>query len=204
MEARLEEAQSQLDKANMNAAKLLGQLNSTTMSALSSSKSEKLPDPEPFNGKRDDLPSFVAGLRLKLLVNHDRYLTIRERLTYAFSRLTGSTKSQVLPFVTASSVNFDDVEALIAHLKLSFGDSDCKGTAQQQIQGLCQKNCEFSVYLAEFNRYVQDTEYNEEAMKSVLMTGLLEEMQKLLIHVNTQNMNLQQLISHCQGLDNRS
>ena len=100
-------------------------------------------------------------------------------------------------------VNFADERSLFSHLKLTFGDSDCKETAQCQIQTLHQRNQEFSIYFAEFNHYVQNTEYNDEVKKSALMMGLSEELKKLLIHSDMQNMNLQKLASHCQKLDNQ-
>lgn len=100
-------------------------------------------------------------------------------------------------------MNFPDEEALIAHLELAFGDPDRKGTAQRQVQTLRQKNREFSAYFAEFNRYVQDTGYNDEAKKAALMVGLSQELKGLLVHSDTQDMGLQKLASHCQKLDNR-
>ena len=100
-------------------------------------------------------------------------------------------------------VNFADEGSLFSHLKLTFGDPDHKGTAQCQIQTLHQRNQEFSIYFAEFNHYVQDTGYNDEVKKSALMMRLSEELKKLLIHSDTQNMGLQKLASHCQKLDNQ-
>ena len=100
-------------------------------------------------------------------------------------------------------VNFADEKSLFSHLKLAFGNPDHKETAQCQIQTLHQRNWEFSIYFAEFNHYVQNTEYNDEAKKSALMMELSEELKKLLIHSDMQNMGLQKLASHCQKLDNQ-
>ena len=99
-------------------------------------------------------------------------------------------------------VNFADERSLFSHLKLTFGDLDHKETAQCQIQTLHQRNWEFSIYFAEFNHYVQDTGYNDEAKKSALMMRLSEELKRLLVHSDMQNMSLQKLASHCQKLDN--
>lgn len=207
MQIRLEEARRQLNQSNHEGQRLQAQLSELhtpgTTPGAQTSKSEKLPDPEPYDGKRSELQSFIASLRLKLIHNRDRFPTASERLTYAFSRLSGSARNQILPYVTATGVNFADEEALITHLELAFGDPDRKGTAQRQIQVLRQKNREFSAYFAEFNRYVQDTGYNDEAKKSALMVGLSEELRSLLIHSNTEDMTLQELASHCQKLDNR-
>lgn len=207
LETRLEEARKQLHQSNHEGQRLQEQLNQaytpTSTPGEKTLRSEKLPDPEPFDGKRSELQPFIASLRLKLLHNRDRFPTASERLTYAFSRLAGSARNQILPYVTRTGVNFADEEALIAHLELAFGDPDRKGTAQRQVQTLRQRNREFSAYFAEFNRYVQDTGYNDEAKKAALMVGLSEELKGLLVHSDTQDMGLQELASHCQKLDNR-
>ena len=100
-------------------------------------------------------------------------------------------------------MNFADERSLFSHLKLTFDNSDHKETAQCQIQTLHQRNWEFSIYFAEFNHYVQNTEYNNEVKKSALMMRLSEELKRLLIHSDMQNMSLQKLTSHCQKLDNQ-
>jgi uncharacterized protein DUF4939 len=213
LQERLKELQQQLNQANHEGRLLQEQLDEarrhqTGPPTLTSqpdrmTKSEKIPDPEPFDGKRSELAPFIASLRLKLLMNRDRFPTVQERLTYAFSRLAGNARNQILPYVTATGIGLEDEEALIAHLELAFGDPDRKGTAQRCIQTLRQKNREFSVYFAEFNRHVQDTGYNDEAKKSALMAGLSDELKALLIHTDTQEMNVQELAAHCQKLDSR-
>src|SRR5438046_9323547 len=48
-------------------------------------KSERLPDPEKFTGKRNELRPFLAQLKNKLEGNADRYPSDQERLRYALS-----------------------------------------------------------------------------------------------------------------------
>ena len=50
-------------------------------------KSDRLPDPPIFSGKRKDLPTFIRKLKYKLEGNADRYFSERARLLYAYSRL---------------------------------------------------------------------------------------------------------------------
>ena len=166
-------------------------------------KSEKLSDSELFDDKHSELQLFLASLHLKLIHNHDWFSTVFKHLTYFFSCLTGNIQNQILSYVTVMGVNFADERSLFSHLELAFGNSDHKGTPQCQIQTLHQRNWEFSIYFAEFNHYVQNTEYNDEAKKSALMIGLSEELKRLLIHSDMQNMSLQKLTSHCQKLDNQ-
>ena len=84
----------------------------------------------------------------------------------------------------------------------SFGDPDQQGTAQTTIQRLCQRNQDFSTYLAEFNRHVEYTKWNEETKKSALLAGISDELCQLLITVNTTTLNLEDLTHTLQIIDN--
>ena len=88
-------------------------------------------------------------------------------------------------------------------MKNVFEDSDWQGTAQITIQWLCQWNQDFSTYLAEFNRHVRYTQWNEEAKKSALLAGISDELRQLLITVNTTGLNLESLTRTLQSIDNR-
>ena len=207
MQTHLDEAQKQLNQSNHESQLLQEQLNQTHTSVFISDaqtlKSEKLSDSELFDDKHSELQLFLASLHLKLIHNHDQFSTVFKHLTYSFSCLTDNVWNQILSYVTVMGMNFADERSLFSHLKLTFDDPDHKETAQCQIQTLHQRNWEFSIYFAEFNCYVQNTEYNDEAKKSALMMKLSEELKGLLIHSNMQNMSLQKLTSHCQKLDNQ-
>ena len=206
MQTHLEKAWKQLNQFNHEGQLLQEQLNQTHTLVFTPDaqtlKSEKLSDSEFFDSKHSELQPFLASLHLKLIYNHDWFPMTSECLTYSFSCLTGNTQNQILSYVTVMGVNFTDEESLFSHLELAFGDSDCKETAQCQVQTLHQRNQEFSIYFAEFNHYVQDTGYNDEVKKFMLMVRLSEELKGLLVHSDTQNMSLQKLASHCQKLDN--
>ena len=60
-------------------------------------RSEKLPDPPVFTGKRRELRSFLSRLRNKLTSNADRYPTEANRLYYALSRLGGEVANLIEP-----------------------------------------------------------------------------------------------------------
>ena len=206
MQTHLDEVWKQLNQSNHESQLLQEQLNQAHTSVFTSDaqtlKSEKLSDSEFFDDKCSELQFFLASLHLKLIHNHDQFSTVFKHLTYSFSCLTDNVWNQILSYVTVMGMNFADERSLFSHLKLAFGNSDHKETAQCQIQTLHQRNWEFSIYFAEFNCYVQNTEYNDEVKKSALMMRLSEELKRLLIHSDMQNMNLQKLASHCQKLDN--
>ena len=88
-------------------------------------------------------------------------------------------------------------------MKNAFRDPDWQGTAQTTIQWLCQRNQDFSTYLAEFNCHIEYTQWNEEAKKSALLTEISDELCQLLITVNTTGLNLGSLTCTLQLIDNR-
>ncbi|KAK4183472.1 hypothetical protein QBC35DRAFT_418884, partial [Podospora australis] len=55
----------------------------------STSLSEKLPDPEKFDGSRANLRRFTQQVYGKMIANADRFPTPQGRLTYVAGRLTG-------------------------------------------------------------------------------------------------------------------
>ena len=88
-------------------------------------KSERLPDPEKFTGKRNELRPFLAQLKNKLEGNADRYPSERERLRYGLSRVAGDAALTVKPF------NPTSLAALVEILEASYGDPNRQATAQQ-------------------------------------------------------------------------
>lgn len=61
--------------------------------------SERLPDPEKFEGDRKDLRRFVSQIHEKMNVNRDRFPTPQSRMTYVTNRLRGAPYSQILPYI---------------------------------------------------------------------------------------------------------
>jgi len=62
-------------------------------------KSDRLPDPPIFSGKRKDLPTFIRKLKYKLEGNADRYFSERARLLYAHSRLERDPVTLIDPLI---------------------------------------------------------------------------------------------------------
>ncbi|TKA54567.1 hypothetical protein B0A49_13613 [Cryomyces minteri] len=154
---------------------------------------EKLPDPEKFDG----------NLRLKLHGNSDRYPSEQLKLFYAYSRLEGAATAQLLPYVQGSVINLVDIEAFVKILETCFGDPDRQATAQRELAQLRQSNRDFHAYLADFQRIVADTGYtDEEAKISALSQGISSELRNLMIH-HDRPKTLVEYTALLQNLDNR-
>ena len=140
--------------------------------------SEKLPDPELYDGDKQKLQSWTYSLRVKLAGNADRYPSESSKIQYSVGRLTGKALDQVEPRVKKDgTIDFAMANDLITYLEVAFGDPDEKGTSQRELQNLRQTNRTFSDYLANFRRIADRTGYDEEAKRAALLAGLSTEIQ---------------------------
>ena len=136
------------------------------------------------------------------MMNADCYPSSQDKLWYTITWVSDKVKDQILPYCIDNTVDLTDLSAFKKLMKNMFKDSDWQGTAQITIQQLCQWNQDFSTYLAEFNRHVRYTQWNEKAKKSALLTGISDELCQLLITVNTTGLNLESLTHTLQSNDN--
>jgi len=141
-------------------------------------RSEKLPDPPVFTGKRRELRSFLSRLKNKLTGNADRYPTEANRLYYALSRLGGDAADLVEPLQPNS------VQSLVVLLEATYGDPNRQATAQRKINHMTQEKKSFPVYFSEFNRYARETGWNDSALINSLVESLSPELKTSLIGVD--------------------
>jgi hypothetical protein len=161
------------------------------------------PDPDKFNGNKDELLQFTTQLKLKLNINADHYTSSKSDIAYAISRLEGNALSQILPLVkSATNVDILNIDAFFKILEAAFGDPDKKGTAQRKIRSLRQTNKPFHEYLADFQRYIVDTDYNEDARLAALIEGLSQELKNMLMYIPTPR-TMVEAIETLQSLENR-
>lgn len=165
--------------------------------------SEKLPDPELYDGDKQKLRSWTCSLRLKLARNADHYPTEASKIRYSVSRLTGKALDQVEPKVKKDgTIDFATTNDLIIYLEIAFGDPDEKGTSQRELQNLRQTNRAFSDYLADFRRMADRTGYGEEAKRAALLAGLSQETQQALVVLDLPE-PLEEVIAKVQKIDNK-
>ena len=82
-------------------------------------RSERLPDPPEFTGKKKYLPTFIRALRNKLEGNADRFTSPRAMFLYAQTRVTGDAALVLEPLYDRDVTNVDQ---LIYFLESSYGD----------------------------------------------------------------------------------
>ncbi len=144
-----------------------------------STKSEKLPDPPMFDGDRKELRPFVTKLRMKLHDNADRFPTDTNRVNYAMSRLEGDAARTMDPFYRNGT--FSSVEVFISLLERTYDDASRKHSAATKLEGLKQRNREFTSFYSEFLGLVGELEWNEAAKVDALRRKVSDEVRAQLI-----------------------
>ena len=154
--------------------------NTPTISPPPSAKSDRLPDPPMFSGKRRDLPTFIRKLRYKLEGNADRYPSERARLLYAHSRLERDPVTLIDPLMDK---DISTVDQLVSFLQATYGDPNKEITAWSKLDNLKQGKRSFLTHFAEFRRLVADTELNEAGMISHLRRTLSDDLRRAMIGI---------------------
>lgn len=211
IQERLREAQENVSIAEGVATELRIQLTqsraiqaaltSATSSASGSSfepASVRIPDPDKYDGNKDQLRNFILQIRLKT----SSLLDDQAKLRYTISLLKGAALDQVAAFVQNDRINIDNLDMLIKILETAFGDPDRKATAETKLLSLRQANRDFSSYFAEFQRYASEVEWNSAAKLARLRNGLAQELLNDLVTI-TEPENFTDFAALCQRLDNK-
>jgi hypothetical protein len=143
-------------------------------------RSERLPDPPAFSGKKKDLPLFLTKLRYKLKGNADRFPNEESRLIYAHSRLERDPATLVDPLMDK---DITTVEQLVQFLEATYGDPNRELTAWSRLDNLKQGKKNFLSHFADFRRLVADTNLNEGAQINQLRRSLSDELRRAMVGV---------------------
>ena len=136
-------------------------------------------------------------------MNVDRYVDDRVKLIYVINRLKEDVMNQINSYiVTNEIINLKNVKIIFFKLKLIFDDSDKKIIAQNKLQNLRQKNREFHIYLAEYQRFASNNDYNEEIKKSLLLNKFSDELKTVLVIIELSN-TIDQIVALLQKLNNK-
>jgi hypothetical protein len=141
-------------------------------------RTDRLPDPPLFNGRRKDLPAFVRKLKYKLEGNADRYPNERSRLLYAHSRLEKDAVALIDPLMDK---DIHTVDQLVTFLEATYGDPNKELTALSRLSGLRQGKRSFTSHFAEFRRLAADTGLNEIGLIASLRNSLSHELQRAMV-----------------------
>ena len=174
-----------------------------TPASESSRVSERLPDPEKFEGDRKDLRRFTSQVQEKLTVNRDRFPTPQSRMAYVTSRLRGDPYAQVLPYIRNGVCQLKDYDEILDLLDRAFGDPNRVNNARKSLFRLRQSNKDFSTFFAEFQRLALEGDMPEESLSTLLEEAISRELKGMLLHHEPPSRDYRPLAKFLQGLENR-
>lgn len=166
--------------------------------------SERIPDPEKFDGNRNDLSRFVDQISAKLAVNRDRFPSSRERKVYVVNRLSGLAYQQIRPYIRLGVPQLPDYEQILEILEKAFGDPNRSSRAAQKLREIKQANREFNTFYAEFQRLALDSGLDEISLVPILEKAISRELKQLLVSSRPSGDDIHSLANHLQDLDTRS
>lgn len=174
-----------------------------SLSAASAQLSERLPDPDKFEGDRKDLRRFVSQIKEKMTVNYDRFPTSQSRMAYVTNRLKGAPYAQVLPYIHNGVCQLSDYGEVLEILERAFGDPNRARNARNDLYRLRQGNKEFSIFFAEFQRLAMEGDMPEAALPTMLEQAINRELKAMLLHHDLPNGDYMTLARFLQNLENR-
>jgi len=174
-----------------------------SVSASSTRLSERIPDPEKFEGDRRDLRRFVSQVYEKMKGNEDRFPTPQSRMRYVTSRLKGIPYEQILPYIHKGDCTLRDYEEILHILERAFGDPNRARNARNELFKLRQNNKEFSVFFAEFQRLGLEGQMAEDSLSTLLEQSINRELRGMLMHSEPPTREYHQFAKTLQDLENR-
>ena len=199
-QARTSELEHQLTEQRLISPRL-AQVSSPLTTNV---KPADIPDPDTFDGTRDNLRPFITKLRLKIAGNTAKFPDVQHQLRYAFSFLRGAAYNTMEPHLHNNEVGFASLDEFTEVLRIAFGDPDEVKTAVRKLDALRQNNKEFSQYYAEFQRLITILQYDDQAKCHALERGLNREIKDALVHQDSPpDETFTQFVARLNRLDNR-
>jgi hypothetical protein len=165
--------------------------------------SERLPDPDTFDGSRADLRRFTTKIHQKMKRNRDRFPDAQNRMSYVTGRLTGSAYAQILPYIVNGDCLLPDYEDVLKVLERAYGDPNRVSNAQNELYRLRQKNKDFATFFADFQRLALEGEMAEDALPTMLEQAISKELRQMLLHHDPPSRDYHQYAVFLQELENR-
>lgn len=175
----------------------------TTSPSETNRLSERLPDPEKFEGTKTDLRRFTAQVRAKMNANRDRFYTAQSRVAYVASRLGAIPYAQVLPYMKGEQYLLSDYEDVLKLLERAFGDPNRVNNARKALFALRQAHREFGAFFAEFQRLALEGEMSEDSLSTLLEQAISKELKSQLMNVSPPSRKFHEYAAFLQDLENR-
>ena len=126
-----------------------------------------------FAGDRRYLKGFLAKMNLIFMISPDRFPTDETKVIYIISRLYGNAMNWAASLIENQDPCFLDYDAFIAKINSVYGSFDSTFVANQKLRTIRQRQLgDVRNYILEFNRYADESSWNEEAKMDAFLAGL--------------------------------
>jgi len=126
-----------------------------------------------FAGDRRYLKGFLAKMNLIFMISPDRFPTDETKVIYVISRLYGNAMNWAASLIENQDPCLLNYDAFIAKINSVYGSFDSTFVANQKLRTIRQRRVgDVRNYILEFNRYADESSWNEEAKMDAFLAGL--------------------------------
>jgi len=137
-----------------------------------------------FAGDRKYLKGFLAKMELIFLLYPERFPGDEDKVVYIISRFYGKAMNWAATLIEHRDPCLSKYEAFIGRIKSFFGNSDATYVANQMLRNIRQRNLGgIQGYILEFNKYADDSNWNEEAKMDAFIAGLNNQVATKIIEI---------------------
>ena len=123
------------------------------------------------------------------------------KFDYVFFILKNVARSQILPKMNENNVlKFHSVQIFLRCLNINFGDQNKKINVSKQNPHFENRQKKVAEYLAEFQQYIKNINFDIDNQKYFFLTGCSWEFQKFLVQHDIDRMTFDEIVFICQIL----
>ncbi len=157
-----------------------------------------------FAGDRRYLKGFLAKIELIFLLYPEQYVEDEKKVIYIISRLYGNAMNWAATLIENNDPCLHSYEAFVGKLKAFYGNNDSSYIANQMLRVLKQRNIGgVRGYILEFNKYADESTWNEEAKMDAFMAGLNEQVATRILEMFPGPQNLFAMQTIASRIDSR-
>jgi len=126
-----------------------------------------------FSGNRKYLKGFLAKMELAFQLHPELFQHDEDKVVYIISRLYGNAMNWAASLIENHDPCLRNYQLFISKIKAFYGNFDATFIANQKLRILKQKHLgKINKYIMEFNKYADDSSWNEPAKMDAFLDGL--------------------------------
>jgi uncharacterized coiled-coil protein SlyX len=196
LQTQLTEKQAVIDHLERNRS-------TSATPAPTSSKSTKIPDPEPLSdGKTLTFENWKIQIEGKFTVNHDHFPSEQAKMVYLFGRTTGDAQKALQTRYGAAKNPFQTSQDMVKHLSDIYLDPYKVENARQDYRRLNMKPAQtFTEFYTRFLQLAGDAEIPQEDWRPDLYDKLTFDIRRAVVPIYDTLADHQALADKCRRID---